>query len=53
MTTYYERGLYADSACPGVTAGELGDRLADLEELIQAATRASDELHRILRGEEI
>lgn len=47
----YTRGLYPDSACPGVSEDDMADRLADLDELIRAATRASNEMHRILRGE--
>ena len=47
----YTQGLYADSASPGVSGDKLEERILDLNELIRAATRARDELNRILHGE--
>ena len=48
----YTRGLYPDSACPGMSGDELEERILDLNELIRAATRVRDELQYVTRGEE-
>ena len=47
----YTRGLYVDDARPGVSEDELAERISDLDDLVRAATRARDELQRIMRGE--